>query len=375
MNKHLLIVLAGALTLGAGVLGCEPAAEEETEPPTRVEAVPAPSGWRQHEMNRPRPDAVTPVDQNLPAPVPADAVVLFGGQDLSAWQTPDGNPAPWKVENGYFEVAPGTGMIETKDSFGDVQLHVEWASPNPPVGTGQDRGNSGVFFMERYEVQVLDSYNAETYADGQAGAIYGQYPPLFNAARAPGEWQAYDIYFRRPRFEGGQVTEPARITVVLNGIVVQNNEVILGPTEWLRFAPYSAHENALPIQLQDHGHAVRFRNMWVRNLPERIAPDQAYLAAIAPVPMTTEELERHAGTFKMGEDENAPDITITREDDHLQIQFPYRPSALTMVPVGEHEFALTETAGTILYDTDAEGNPTGLTFRLGGAEMPARRVQ
>ena len=146
-------------------------------------------------------------------PLPRDAVILFDGTNLDAWQTPEGGPARWKVTDGFMEVAPGTGPIETKAKFGDVQLHVEWASPNPPVGKGQDRGNSGIFLMGVYELQVVDSYHADTYADGQAGRLYGQYPPLANASRPPGEWQTYDIAFRRPRFDsGGKLLEPARFT-------------------------------------------------------------------------------------------------------------------------------------------------------------------
>ncbi len=176
----------------------------------------------------------------------------------------------WKVTDGYMEVAPGTGAIETKAKFGDAQLHVEWASPSPAAGVGQDRGNSGIFLMGEYEVQVLDSYHAETYADGQAGAIYGQYPPLANASRPPGEWQTYDIAFRRPRFDqGGKLLEPARLTLIHNGILIQNNEELLGRTSWLQSLPYEAHADRGPIQLQDHGHPVRFRNMWIRDLAER----------------------------------------------------------------------------------------------------------
>ncbi len=157
-------------------------------------------GWKVHAMDRPKPPVVAPAPQNLPAPPPPDAVVLFDGSDLSQWATPGGGAPGWRVQDGYFEVVPGSGAIRTRTGFGDVQLHIEWASPDPPQETGQDRGNSGVFLMGRYEVQVLDSYRSDTYADGQAAAIYGQYPPRFNASRPPCEWQTYDIYFRRPRF-------------------------------------------------------------------------------------------------------------------------------------------------------------------------------
>jgi hypothetical protein len=185
---------------------------------------PAPR-WRQHDNRRPRPPVVEPAEETGPTRAPRDAVVLFDGSSLDAWKARSGGPAGWRVADGYMETRPGAGAIETKARFGDIQLHVEWAAPSPPAGVGQDRGNSGVFLMRQFEVQVLDSYKADTYADGQAGAIYGQYPPLFNASRPPGQWQSYDIAFRRPRFErSGALLEPARVTVFHNGILVQNNE-------------------------------------------------------------------------------------------------------------------------------------------------------
>ena len=175
------------------------------------------------------------------------------------------------------EVKPGTGSIQTREAFGDIQLHLEWAAPNPSSGVGQNRGKSGVFLMGRYEVQVLDSYNNETYADGQAAALYGQYPPLWNVSLRPGEWQSYDIFFRRPRFgAGGQLLDPARMTVLHNGVLVQNNETLLGPTMWLATSRYEAHGDAGPIRLQDHDTPVRFRNIWVRRMPERLAPPASY---------------------------------------------------------------------------------------------------
>lgn len=165
------------------------------------------------------------------------------------------------------EVVAGTGEITTVRAFGDCQLHVEWASPDPPAHTGQDRGNSGVFLMGRYEVQVLDSYGNRTYPDGQAAAIYGQYPPLVNASRPPGVWQSYDIVFRRPRFdERGQLIAPARITVIHNGVLVHDAVILTGPTGHRRRPPYEAHADRLPITLQDHASPVRFRNIWVRDL-------------------------------------------------------------------------------------------------------------
>ena len=162
----------------------------------------------------------------------------------------------------------GSGYIRTLQNFGDCQLHVEWATPTPPHGEGQGRGNSGVFFgFDRYEVQVLDSYNAKTYSDGQAAAIYGQYPPLVNASLAPGKWQTYDIIYTAPRFDPtGKLISPVRETVIHNGVVVQNNVSLVGPTSWLERAPYSPHPEKQPIAFQDHGNPVRYRNVWVREL-------------------------------------------------------------------------------------------------------------
>ena len=223
--------------------------------------------WAVHDESRPLPPVVDPGPAGPPAPVPSDAVVLFDGKDLSAWETSKGAPAEWAVRDGYMEVVKGKGAIRTKQRFGDCQLHVEWASPAPAVGQGQDRGNSGVFLMDVYEVQVLDTYQSRTYADGMAGAIYGQYPPLVNATRQPGEWQTYDIVFRAPRFDDkGAVTSPARLTVIHNGVLVQDHEELTGPTAHKARPPYKAHADRLPISLQDHSHPVRFRNVWVREL-------------------------------------------------------------------------------------------------------------
>jgi hypothetical protein len=228
-----------------------------------------------HDRARPQPPVVDPgtgVPPETPGRPPSDAIVLFDGKDLSAWQAEKGGPAAWKVEHGYFEVVPKTGAIQTKRSFGDVQLHIEWMTPSPPKGEDQDRGNSGVFFGGgRYEIQVLDNYQSQTYPDGTAGAVYGQYPPLVNACRKPGEWQAYDIVFEMPRFDpAGKLTKPARVTVFQNGVVVQHATVLTGPTQHKARPPYAAHPERLPLQLQDHNHPVRYRNVWARELKPRV---------------------------------------------------------------------------------------------------------
>ena len=177
--------------------------------------------------------------------------MLFDGKDLSKWVDKDGKPAQWKVENGYTEVVAKTGNISTRDSFGDCQLHVEFAEPSPGKGESQERGNSGVFLMGLYEIQVLDSYENKTYADGQASAVYGQYPPLVNASRPPAQWQTYDIIFHGPRFSGNKLLRPAR-----------------GPTAHGERPPYKPGPDKGPLQLQDHGDPLRYRNIWIRELHE-----------------------------------------------------------------------------------------------------------
>ncbi len=216
------------------------------------------SKWLVHDLDRPLPPRVTPGAK--PGDPPSDAIVLFDGTDLSQWVGGD-----WKVENGYAEVRGGS--IRTREKFSDCQFHVEYMAPARPAGVSQIRGNSGIFFMNRYEVQVLDNHDNKSYADGYIGAVYGQHPPIVNACRKPGEWQVYDIVFRAPRFEGEDVVEPARVTVLLNGVVVQHNAEVYGRTVWRNLATYKPH-GPDSIQLQDHGdkQPVRFRNIWIRRL-------------------------------------------------------------------------------------------------------------
>ena len=227
-----------------------------------------PREWPVHSTERPQP----PIVRAAPAPAvppPSDAIVLFNGRSLAAWRSADDTtgPARWRIAEGFMEVVKGTGAIETRRAFGDVQLHIEWASPAVPHGEGQERGNSGVFLMGRYEVQVLDSYLNRTYPDGQAAAIYGQVPPLVNASAPPGQWQSYDIVFRRPRFDAaGKLLRPARVTVLHNGVLVHDATELTGPSAHQARPPYEKHADRLPISLQDHGVAVRFRNVWVREL-------------------------------------------------------------------------------------------------------------
>ncbi len=199
---------------------------------------------------------------------PSDAIVLFDGKNLSEWvSAKDGSSAAaWVVENGIFTVKAGAGDIKTKQVFEDFQLHIEWRTPAKVEGDGQGRGNSGVFLMEQYELQVLDSYGNTTYSNGQAGSIYKQTMPMVNASKGPGEWQSYDIIFTAPRFlDNGMLKSPARITVLHNGVLIQNNTTIAGATEYIGIATYKKH-GPMGIKLQDHGNPVSFRNIWVRKL-------------------------------------------------------------------------------------------------------------
>lgn len=232
--------------------------------------------WHVHDPDRPHPRVVTP--GAVPGAAPSDAIVLFDGKDLSKWmqKTKDGKliEPQWPLRDGYFEVDARHGDLVTKESFGDCQLHVEWASPAEVKYSSQSRGNSGVILMSRYEIQVLDSYNNPTYADGQAGAIYGQWPPLVNATRPPGEWQAYDIIFEAPRFEGDKVTRPAYFTVILNGVLLHNHQASLGPMVYRQLAHYTPHAAEMPLLLQDHNTPVHYRNIWIRKIGAYEAPEK-----------------------------------------------------------------------------------------------------
>ncbi len=216
-------------------------------------------GWESG-IQWPEPKIVTPGD--APGAPPADAVVLFDGTNLDGWNGGE----RWKLQDGY-AISKGEG-ISTKEGFGSCQLHLEFATPEKVEGSGQGRGNSGVYFMGKYEVQILDSYDNETYFDGQCASIYKTKPPLVNACRKPGEWQTYDIIFDAPVFEGDKVVKPGYFTVLQNGVLVQNHTELLGSTYWDQAPVYEPHAERMPLSLQFHGNPVRFRNIWVREIPE-----------------------------------------------------------------------------------------------------------
>jgi hypothetical protein len=229
--------------------------------------------WRVHDRTRPQPRKVTP-GQPVPTPAaPSDAIVLFDGRDLSRWVGGGRGGAVteprWKVENGYMEMTPGGGGLTTRDNFGDIQLHLEWTTPpvTDPTRVGQFRGNSGIIFMGRYELQILSSYDNPTYADGSAGSIYGLYPPMVNPCLPEGQWNSFDLVFEAPRFEGDKLAKPASLTLFFNGLVVHNRAQLLGATARLPIAAYTPHEPELPLSLQAHVGPARYRNIWVRRLP------------------------------------------------------------------------------------------------------------
>lgn len=216
------------------------------------------------EVWEPEPEVVTP-GKSLGVP-PSDAIILFDGKHLNSWVDTKGNPAKWTVSDGAMTVAKGAGDIKTKQTFGDIQLHIEWRTPAKVEGEGQGRGNSGIFFDEKYELQVLDSYNNRTYSNGQAGSIYKQSIPMVNASKPPGEWQVYDVVYLAPKFnENGTLKTPGRITVFHNGVLIHHNTEIKGTTEYIGKPKVVAHGKG-SIRLQDHGNPTSFRNIWVREL-------------------------------------------------------------------------------------------------------------
>ena len=273
--------------------------------------------WKIHDSQRPKPAIVNP---DGPDGAPADAVVLFDGKDASAFvHEADGAPIKWKVENGYLEVVK-SGDIVTKQSFGDCQLHVEWSAPGE--GSSQGSGNSGLYFMGKYEIQVLNSHGNVTYADGQAASVYAQYPPLVNASRAPREWQTYDIVFRGPRFnEDGSLARPVTFTVFHNGVLVQDHVTVAGSTSWMERQPYKAHPEKLPLRIQDHGNPVRYRKIWLRELgePQSLKAGPETPRKEKTIALSNVAMDRIAGTYgpKRGGDHH---MVIWRDGDTFWVR-------------------------------------------------------
>ena len=322
--------------------------------------------WLDHDRGRPLPAAITPATastQEKAGKPPSDATVLFDGKDLSQWVSMDGTPTKWIVKDGYMECVQGSGYVRTLQSFGDCQLHIEWATPTPAHGEGQGRGNSGVFFgLDRYEVQVLDSFENNTYADGSAGAIYGQYPPLVNASLPPGQWQIYDILYAAPRFDDSdKLRSPAFVTAFHNGVLIQNNVPLTGPTSWLERAPYSPHPEKQPISLQDHGNPVRYRNIWVREL-SRPGKNEFMLP--------TALLESYVGTY-----EREPNdlLEVTLKDGQLVATF--LNVHFTLFAESKTKFFAKTTDVQIEFHSDAGGKADRLTWSVGEGAHEARKLR
>lgn len=269
VSKIAFYTLTAGLTLATAMAQEKPAPKAPQTGYTDTPFLPG-GKWRVHDDARPRPEVVTP--GKTASEAPSDAIVLFDGKGLDEWvMDKDNAPADWIVKEGFMEVPPKGhgvgGYIKTKREFGDVQLHIEFATPEKVEGNSQGRGNSGVFFLGSFELQILDSYENESYADGQASALYGYKPPLVNAVRKPGEWQTYDIVFEAPKWDAdGNLLKKAYITVFHNGVVTHNRQPYLGATGHKSVANYNTVRESGPIKLQDHGNPTRFRNIWVREL-------------------------------------------------------------------------------------------------------------
>jgi len=324
------------------------------------------TGWKAHDLKRPQPVVVTPSDQIGNAP--SDAVVLFDGTDMSKWQSKNGKKAKWKIVDGAMESVPKSGFVFSKEEFGDCQIHLEFASPKNVKGSGQGRGNSGVFLMGAFEVQVLDSFENPTYPDGSAGSVYGQYPPLVNASRGPGEWQTYDIIFHRPRFdEQGNLSEKARATVLHNGVLIQDGIRPLGPTNWIQYKGYESLKGKSkgPISLQDHGNPVRYRNIWVRRLNEEPQLPEADFYP-KEVELDVELAAKLVGKYGKHR--------VELKDGTLF--FNHRYAKLEMVPHSATEYSFRTSAGAMSFEVDEEGNAKSLQYQLdatGGKSSTAQR--
>lgn len=258
-EKTTLLTYTCALLLGAAAV--MPATAQQKEYPTPPKMTP-----EMTEYWTPQPKIVTPGTTDALVAPPSDAIVLFSGDDLSAWRNAKGEPAGWSVRDGIITVVPKTGDIFTRQEFDDFQLHIEWSAPTVVKGTSQGRGNSGVLLQGLYEIQVLDNWDNETYVNGQAGSLYKQSPPLVNPIRKPGEWNVYDIIYTAPRFrEDGTIRTPGHVTVLFNGVLVQNHTAIQGTTQYIGPPQVTPHGKG-PIRLQDHGDLVSYRNIWIREL-------------------------------------------------------------------------------------------------------------
>lgn len=315
------------------------------------------TGWKAHDQSRPAPQVVTPGEGATSAKPPSDATILFDGTSFDHWT---GGVGKWKIVDGVMVSAGKAGHVMTKEEFGDCQLHVEWSSPAEVKGNGGQRGNSGVFLMNVFELQVLDSYENPTIADVGAASVYGQHPPLVNACRGPGKWQSYDIIFRSPRFDkDGNLQKKARMTVLQNGVLVQDHSAILGPTAWAKHGQYERGKTKGPIRLQDsHQRPVRYRNIWVRHLQKRRPqPEKPYPAQSLDLP--PEKLQRLVGTYQS---ENQQEFHVAKMADRIYCKL--HGVSMKMVALSESEFVFEKCAGKISFRLSPEGQVESATLEL-----------
>ena len=346
LSKYLTLTLAVAVMAATGALSPQVHGQLET-------------GWKAHDQNRPAPKVVAPGEGANFAKPPSDAVVLFDGKNFDSWT---GAVDKWKIVDGVMETLGKSGPVLTKEEFGDCQLHIEWASPAEVKGNRQRRSNSGVFLMNAFELQVLDSYENPTYADGTAASVYGQYPPLVNASRGPGQWQSFDIIFRAPRFgDDGKVQKRARITALHNGVLVQDNSEILGPTSWIKHGRYAKGKTAGPIRLQDHGSPVRYRNIWIRRLAaQRAKPEGPYPVATLELP--PEKRKRLVGTYQTG---NQKEFHVFEKGDDIHCRL--YGVRMKMLALSESEFVFEKCAGKISFQMDKNGKVESASLQLDAA--------
>ena len=315
------------------------------------------TGWKIHDLNRPQPKIATPAAEGFVSQPPSDADVLFDGTDLDQWRDSQGGKTKWKIKNDILASSKKAGNIYSKNEYGDCQLHLEWAIPKDTDGEGQGRGNSGVFLMGLFEIQILDSLENATYADGMAGSIYGQYPPLANAARGLGEWQSYDIIFHRPRYHSdGSLKSRARITALHNGVLTQDNAEILGPTSWIKHLKYPKDMQAGPLVLQEHGNVVHFRNIWIRDLSEGLPPPaQPY--PNAQVELNDEDLDRLVGDYGKFKVKKA----------NGKIFCVFYQAEMELLPLSKSEFVMKKCAGNLSFDFDDKGQVKEAKLQLDAA--------
>ena len=346
LSKYLTVMLAVAVMATTGVFEHALYGQLET-------------GWKVHDNNRPAPKLVKPGDGVSFAKPPSDALILFDGKGFGNWT---GGIDRWKIVDGAMQPVDKAGPILTKEEFGDCQLHVEWATPPTGQGKGQRRSNSGVFLMNAFELQVLDSFENPTYADGSAASVYGQYPPLVNASRGAGQWQSFDIIFRAPRFgKDGNLLKRARMTAFHNGVLVQDNSEIFGPTSWIKHGQYAKGKTSGPVRLQEHGSPVRYRNIWIRKLAaQRAKPKNPYPAVATEV--SPKKRKRLLGTYRT---KNQKEFHVFEKGDNVFCRL--YGARMKMLALSESEFVFEKCAGKISFQIDTEGNVESANLQLDAA--------